>query len=390
MPSQAASSTLHPPSALPAGRWVAKRVDSVAEFLRRCELLQRSQAPTPFQNSHWLEAWYAHLAGQPGQSGVEPLLIALRREGDAGDSMLLPFVRRRQGGLTVIEAADLGITDYNAPLLAAGWSPNVREAGAIWRSLRPLLRGADLLHLEKWLGAEAGQANPLSLALPSLPSPMFGNRFSMGDDYAAWMASLGKHARKEFERHWRVFTRHEGSRFVRAANVGEGLSLLRQLAELQHRRREQTAGYFLDQPAYAAFYEDYLRNHLDSGRCVVTALMAGDEMVAGLFSVFDGQRLTMLRVAMGSEAWKPCAPGKLLLERSIAEMHGRGCREFDFAIGDYAHKRVFQTTALPLQELCVPLSWKGLPWALAWRARHALRQQAWLRQAVQRLRALRR
>ena len=62
--------------------------------------------------------------------------------------------------------------------------------------------------------------------------------------YADWMQRLGKHVRKEFERQWRVFTRHADARFVRATTVDEGLHLLRQLAALQdlrHARAQEGA-----------------------------------------------------------------------------------------------------------------------------------------------------
>jgi CelD/BcsL family acetyltransferase involved in cellulose biosynthesis len=87
----------------------------------------------------------------------------------------------------------------------------------------------------------------------------------------------------------------------------------------------------------------------------------------------------MLRVAMAGEAWRACAPGKLLLERSIAHMHASGCREFDFAIGDYRHKKVFMTTPLPLREACVALSLRGQPHRLHWGLKQAVKSRPSLR-----------
>jgi CelD/BcsL family acetyltransferase involved in cellulose biosynthesis len=168
--------------------------------------------------------------------------------------------------------------------------------------------------------------------------------------------------------------------------VEEGLAMLRQLAAMQHQRRTETPGYFLDRPEYVDFYECFLRDNLLSGRCVVTALMVGNEMISGLYSVFDGHRFTMLRVAMGAEVWKPCAPGKLLLERSVRHMHGLGCRAFDFAIGDYAHKRAFDTQPVPLLDATVALSWRGLPIQWAWQGKALIKRQPRLLSLVRRLR----
>ncbi len=40
---------------------------------------------------------------------------------------------------------------------------------------------------------------------------------------------------------------------------------------------------------------------------------------------------------------------------------GAGCRVFDFTIGDYAHKRRFEVSRVPLVDLTVALSARGLP-----------------------------
>ena len=347
--------------------WRVDRLDDPEDFVQRCQRLQGS-GPALFQHSSWLRSWYACL-GQ--QDGVEPLLLSARPVGAQADALLIPLVKRREGLLTVVEHADGGITDYNAPVMREGSRFSGGDARALWAELRCALQGCDVLRLDKLAAGSGAQANPWLLMLPTRASELFGNRFRAHERYADWMTHIGKHARKEFERCWRVFNRSPDARFVMASHVDEGLALLRQLASLQHARQAETPGYRLAEPAYASFYEHFLRHNLDSGRCVMTALMDGEQMVAGLLSVFDGERFTMLRIAMAGEPWKACAPGKLLLERSIHAMHQRGCREFDFAIGDYQHKKAFCTTPYPLHQACVPLSLKGRAYHLGWQLKHA-------------------
>jgi CelD/BcsL family acetyltransferase involved in cellulose biosynthesis len=362
--------------------WQVQEVSDLDEFLGLCRHLERHH-PTPFQHSHWLKHWYQNL----GQAcNVQPLMLRVRQAGEAADTLLLPLVRRRVGRCTFVEFADRGVTDYTGPLMRVGVTFDIDSSRTLWAALKAALPGCDVLHLHKLLPNQGQQANPLALALPVQPCALFGNQFTVLEDYEQWLISLGKRNRKEFERQWRVFTRYEAARLVCAQSVDEGLAMLRQLAAMQHLRRTETPGYFLDQPAFTNFYEDFLREHLPTGRCVVTALMVGDEMISGLLSVFDGHRFTMLRVAMGSEAWKPCAPGKLLLERSIRLMHARGCREFDFAIGDYTHKRAFDTRPLPLLDVTVALSWRGLPSQWAWWLKATLKRQPQLLRLAHRLR----
>lgn len=352
-----------------SSRWELTRATDLSQFLHSCERIQ-GRVPSAFQHSSWLRSWYGQVAQLPG---VEPLLLSARAQGDPTEAMLLPMVRRREGRLQVAQWADLGVTDYNAPVMREGLQLSPESAKALARGLRTALRGCDVLRFDKMPLQVGGTSNPLVDALATQPSDMFGHRFRVDEVYADWMQQLGKHVRKEFERNWRVFTRHADARFVRATTVNEGLHLLRQLAALQDLRRARTPGYFLDQAPYVAFYEDLVREQLVSGRAVVTALMVGEQMVAGLFSIHDGERFTMLRVSMAGEDWKACAPGKLVLERTIAHMHEQGCREFDFAIGDYQHKRSFATTPYPLRETCLALTLNGLPAQAAWRLKRAVK-----------------
>ncbi|MBL8330588.1 MAG: GNAT family N-acetyltransferase [Rubrivivax sp.] len=362
--------------------WLVEEVPDLDDFLQRCQPLEQRR-PAPFQHSSWLRSWYECLGRQ---AGTQPLLLAIRAEGDPTDALLLPLVRQRQGLMSVVSCADAGITDYNAPLAREGLNLSAGDARALWTAIAQALRGNDLLRLDKLVAGPGAGTNAWLQMLSTQDSELFGNRFRVNEQYADWMTHLGKHARKEFERCWRVFQRVPDARFVRAQTVEQGLQLLRQLAQLQHARQAQTPGYFLDQPGYDGFYEHYLQAHLASGRCVLTALIAGDEMAAGLFGIFDGERYTMLRMAMGGESWKSCAPGKLLLERSIHAMHEQGCREFDFSIGDYTHKKAFRTTALPLKETCVALSMRGRVPQAAWRLKRALKARP---QAMALLRKLR-
>jgi CelD/BcsL family acetyltransferase involved in cellulose biosynthesis len=373
---------LHEAVAEPAQAWTVERVPTLNRFLARLARLDAG-GNGAFQHASWLHSWYGCLCAD---GEVEPLLLAVRAHGQTADAMLLPLVVRRHGGLRRAEPADLGITDYNAAIVRPGLALSDDDIAGLRTALRRALRGCDLLLLDK-LPAPAGEwPDPWLRLVDTVDSPLSGHRVRLPDDYADWLQDIGKHARKEFERCWRVFQRAPQARFVAADSVDQGLALLRRLARLQHQRHAHTPGYRLDQPAHDQFYEHFLRANLEGGRCVVTALLVGDEMVAGLFSVHDGRRLTMLRIATAGEQWKACAPGKLLLERTLHEMHARGCREFDFGLGDYEHKRVFRATAVPLREACVALTARGLAWQAGWQLKRSLRRHPALLELARRLR----
>src|ERR1700761_5108179 len=68
---------------------------------------------TTFQHSRWLEAWYA--AFDP----VSPLIAIVSDAASGRQLALVPLIRRVQNGVRIVEFADLGLTDYNAPILAS-------------------------------------------------------------------------------------------------------------------------------------------------------------------------------------------------------------------------------------------------------------------------------
>ncbi len=362
--------------------WRVQRIASLSDFLARWQRLA-TPAPTPFHSAAWLRHWYATLGRQPG---LEPLLLCARREGDKADAMLLPLVRRRQGRLAIVEPPDHGVSDYNGPLLNPDLTFDASCAAPLWRALKQALAGNDLLRIDKLLTHVGGQPNPLALALPCQPCNMFGNHFSIDGAYDDWRHSLATNVRKEFERTWRVFSRIEGAHFLRASEPAQALHLYQQLEAMQHARLAGTPGYRLNDAAHSQLYAGLLQDGLHSGQVVLTALMHGDQAIAALYGLLEGGCYTMLRVSFAGDAWKHCAPGKLILERTIAHLHEQGCRQFDFAIGDYAHKRIFKTTPRPLLDACVALSWRGLPAMAAWRARHLVRRQPALVALARRLR----
>lgn len=338
--------------------YVAEAFDSFAEVADRWAPLCRAQCSSPFQTLRWLGGFYAAFAERPG---VRALPVEVRDA--AGQiALALPLLLVERDGLGVVEFADLGITDYNMPILGPAAPTDAAAAEAALAALRTALPAADLLVFTKMPQLAGARPNPLLDALPAVPSSLFGNYVVPGDDYEAWLRTLDKHDRKELARFWRVFTRHPQARFLKAASLAEAEPVLAFIEATQRARIEALGHtYLLDDPDYAGFYRAMMAEGIADGTITITALMAGDEVVAGLYGVCDGRHYAMVRIAFAGGEWASASPGRLLIERSIAALHGEGYRWFDFTIGDYAHKRGFSAAHTPLFEATVALSLRGLP-----------------------------
>ena len=358
--------------------------DDVEPFLARCAALSDAAA-SPFHTAGWLRGWYATLGRTAGR---RPVLVGVRSRATGADLLLLPLAARRVAGVSVVEFADASVVDYQLPLLAPAWVGGADEARRMWRAVRLALAGHDVLRIDKMLAHSLDEAtprsNPLMHVLSTVDCEMYGNQMHAPGTWDEWRHSLPKRVRKEFERSWRVFMRSPQARFEHVTDPQQALVVFEQLESQQAERMHgHTSRYVLDQPAYRAFYRDALRAGLVDGSVVLTALCDGDQLVAGQLGVANGARYIALRLSTTrSEAWSHCSPGRLLLERTAAHLHAQGLRWFDFGIGAYSHKTVFGVTAIPLFDAIEALSWRGRPMVWAWRARRALKRQAWLVRVV--------
>jgi CelD/BcsL family acetyltransferase involved in cellulose biosynthesis len=367
-----------------AGKLDARKVSGAAgyhiEFTRDWKQITPRwsdvSSATPFQNSHWLAAWYGAFAGA---DHVEPL-IAIISDAASGERVaLLPLIRRLQKGIRIVEFADLDLTDYNAPMLGAAAPRDATAARAMWHDLLAALRrlpgGADLIRLRKMPVKLDNRPNPLALLGGAGPCSLNGNVVATGDDFDAWRYTLGRTARKELERSWRVFTRDPAAAFKVVTDDNEALRILSTM-EVQQSARMLHLGlnFVLNDEICAAFYHNLVRDGVGSGYAVVSALTVDNEVVATLLGIRSGSRYVMVRISNAGEKWSNCSPGRLIIERTMAALHKDGVREFDFSVGNYAYKRRFGVTRVPLVDITAGLSWRGLPYALRARAVQALRK----------------
>jgi len=339
------------------------RVELFDDWKRAIARWNEPCATTPFQDFRWLGAWYGAF------SEVEPVIAVITDARTLEQVALLPLVRRLGRGLSIIEFADLDLTDYNAPLLGPAAPRDAAGAQAMWRELLVALTrlqgGADLVRLRKLPRDLDGRPNPLALLEGTGPSAVNGNLVSIGDNFDAWRHSLGRNARKGFLKSWRVFTRDPKARFRIITDPHEASRVMAAM-EAQQGARMQVLGlsYSLDGEAYAAFYRDLVAANLRTGYAVLTALTVGEEVVATLLGIRNGARYAMVRFSNAGEKWANCSPGLLVIERTMEALHADGVRSFDFGTGNYGYKRKFGVTQLPLLNITRALSSRGKPLAL--------------------------
>jgi CelD/BcsL family acetyltransferase involved in cellulose biosynthesis len=386
--------TLTNDAARPAASRRANRAAFVVEFewdwaivARDWDAVRRRGQATPFQNGRWLAAWYDAFSAR---SDVQPLLATIRDAATGEIALRLPLIRRTVGGLRIIEFADLDLTDYNAPVLGPAAPRDAGPAEVLWRELRRALRrlpgGADLIRFKKIPFHLRGTPNPLAMPRAAGPCSLEGNLVVAGEDFDQHRRLLKREVRKVLDRCWRNFNKYPSVAFRIVTDPDEALCVLAVLDEQQGTRmRELGANFVLAEGSNAAFYRNLIRSNAASGYVVLSMLTAGEEVVAILFGVRDGTRYVMLRISNAGEKWSHCSPGRLVIDRTMAALHGQGVREFDFSVGEYEYKRRFGATPVPLADISAALSWRGIPHAMRDRAVHELRRYPALSARVKRM-----
>jgi CelD/BcsL family acetyltransferase involved in cellulose biosynthesis len=142
--------------------------------------------------------------------------------------------------------------------------------------------------------------------------------------------------------------------------------------------------FSLNRGAPARFYRDLVARGLKSGYAVVSVLQCNEAVVATVLGIRRGPNFVFLRISNAGRRWSHCSPSRLIVERTMTALHEDGVREFDLSVGNYAFKRRFGATALPLTDTSVALGWRGMPYRLRDLTAQRLRRYPWLAARISR------
>jgi CelD/BcsL family acetyltransferase involved in cellulose biosynthesis len=234
---------------------------------------------TVFQTRAWLLPLYRIVAPK---FHMAPLFVTVSDRSSGRPMMLLPLCIGRKWGLTVIEFADFGITDYNGPLVSPALNLNAAETQDLWDDICHALPPADIVLLDKVPELVSGR-----------PVPLAQLRWVRRMDMRAWAVALPQTRdeydriilkpkdRKEQRRKRRNLVECLGElTLVHAGTESERRTFFEALKK-QREARCKEAGYhdLLLDPTFLRFYEAVAYGEL--GDVVsLSALKARDRIVA--------------------------------------------------------------------------------------------------------------
>jgi CelD/BcsL family acetyltransferase involved in cellulose biosynthesis len=302
---------------------------------------------TAFQHPLWLAALYGKLLAA---NDATPLVIVVRRA-DRSLAMVLPLLKRRYAALSVVEFADLRVSDFVAPVAARPSFEAILADAALLRRLRSLLKPYDLLRI--------GKLEATGLPLHRLfgldePSRMPTNAYAvpLETDFAAWRErSLDRSYAKELDKKGRQLERKGQVAFD---HVRSPADIVQTFAALRIFRRDRFelngGGELLQIPDYFEFYSA-IGLATESGFSRIYRLSIDGRPIAGAVGLVHRGAFLVVMVGFTQNEFKNQSIGSLMLQHVARDCIARGEALLDFTIGDEAYKLIFGATPRPMLQM---------------------------------------
>jgi CelD/BcsL family acetyltransferase involved in cellulose biosynthesis len=349
---------------------------------------------TPFQTYEWLSAWCRHVGRR---SRVRPAVVIGR--GDNGEPLFLFPLAVEPGAVRWLTWLGSDLCDYNAPLLAKGYSARVpaEEFPALWRDigralqLRPGHR-FDLVALTKMPAMVGGQSNPfMALTVGLNPSHAYVTdlRASWDEYYQAKRSSA---TRRRDRTKLKRLAEFGAVRFVTPQEPGDIARTVNTLAvqKAGALARMGVANMFA-RPGWSDFFIDLATDPRTRNLVHVSRLDAGPIPAAINLGLNFRDCYYHVLASYDDGETARFGPGAAHLRELLRYAIERGLARFDFTIGDEGYKREWSDTTVPLYDHVAAADLRGFPAAVLMRAirrtKRMIKQNEMLWSAVSRLRA---
>jgi CelD/BcsL family acetyltransferase involved in cellulose biosynthesis len=294
---------------------------------------------TPFQHPLWLDRLYATLAPQ---LGAEPLVIVVRSSANGRLRMILPLLRQRRALMSVVEFADLGVSDYAAPVCDDEIFELILRDEAACREIRNALKPYDLLRFQKLRGNTRCIEQLLSVP-PAISMNMSAHVATLQHSYPEWRAnSIGPSYRKELDKKRRQLHRKGRVLFECSSSADAIKSTLESMRQYRLPRFQHAGDRdLLQQPLYFGFYLDVALSGAAAGLARTYTLSMDGRTIAGVMGLAHRGQFLVLLGGFDHASFKNQSIGALMFEDVAHDCIARGDTVLDFTIGDEPYKQLF-------------------------------------------------
>jgi CelD/BcsL family acetyltransferase involved in cellulose biosynthesis len=320
---------------------------------------------TPFQTFEWLSLWQRHVGLR---EDVKPV-IAVGHFADGNIAFIMPLAVERQRLARRLCWLGQELCDYNAPLLARGFSQRVTKDRfvAIWQELRermqadPALRH-DWIEFEKMPQTVGVQINPFT-SLGLMPNADSAHITQLGDNwetfYRAVRSSATRRRDRAKRRHMSEFGEVRFATAIEPEDVRKTLDVLWEQKKLIFARKGISD--IFSRPGYREFIADFASNPNTRHLAHVSRLEVGTTCAAANFAIVFGPCYYHVLSSYCDGRLTRYGPGTLHLRDLLAYAIDRGLRLFDFTIGDEQYKLEWSDLRSKLYDYTTAATWRGFP-----------------------------
>lgn len=303
-------------------------------------LVQRA-CISAFQRSLWLTAFYRHIVRS---LELEPLIIRVRAARTGRLLAVVPLVRRRIGGLTVVESASGGVTDYVSPIIDSQAAELAGKDDTLHAALLRCLGPHDLLHIfpvqladiKAWQELFCVRIHRLQFGRHDVAYKSEVRRFDF--------SNLTATRRKQMARKKRQL-RDRGELRLRLMDGDGAADTLLWVRKHRHGRFENDP---IQKTDILEFYQTIAAVGAASGFARTYQLSCAERPVAACFGIADGGRFLYLILGCDYRTFGRHSPGIIMLDQVMSEWESDGGVAFDFTIGDEHYKSYFHCNRRPM------------------------------------------
>jgi len=347
--------------ARPAPTLDLDHIEIFTDFAEAEEAWQRAEAACvgyPYQRFAWLARWYEELGAH---SGVRPCIASVRGA-DGEPIALLPLGIRLDHGARILVWMGQEVNYFHAPLLhrsLLGPEADGRFA-SLWAAVQRALPRFDAMHFERQPELLGGLENPFS-KLGGIPQEVSYQATLTGDWETYYATQVPRGVRKDSARRARRLAERVQTEFVVAQDADTALRITARMMEQKSQRWQaspDTTDFFALE-RYRRFYTRVASDCVDEGLVHVSALMAGDEILATHWALIADGWMAALFCGHEDGEWERLSVGTQLQHHVFQWCFEAGVESYDFSIGSDRYKQDWSDQTITVLEHFAPVTARG-------------------------------
>ncbi len=317
-----------------------------------------------FQHPIWLEAFYRRLAPH---RGAQMHVLVARADKGGELHLVMPLILRRKRGFRLLEATDLGVSDYSAPVASPAFWSALDRMPELPDQLLAALPKCDVFRIRPVRAEDCPKFERLFNCQP-FPLGFSAHAVRLATPYDDWRKShINGSLRKMIDRKSRKLKRECDPTITELGEPDAIRAAQLAIATLRDGRFE---GDVIQDDFALDFYRDVAVTGAANGFASTWRVRAGDSDIGYLFGLTHAGRFYYLLIGCDYDRFGQYSPGLQLYDAIMRDWSDKGGEVFDFTIGDEAFKMKFGTSATPIFGFHIARSFIGhaIAAALSWKA----------------------